>query len=258
MVTLDSARILIADDEETFRLSTAELLRRHGYACECAQNSEEAAARLTDSYDLLIADIRMPGNMELEFLRSIQRRLPILPIIVITGYPSVQTAVDSLRLTVLDYMIKPVELPDLLSSVAHAVRRARLLRTQLRDSQAVHEWGETLEQLAQSLYSSGGQATESKFAWTLDRYLEQNVAHIGMMAGMLKWTLGAVKKGTSDEPMDVCALMHCPRAAAYEEALSETIRVIEQTKEAFKSKQLGELRNRLEALLKQARHSRFG
>ena len=58
-------RILVADDEETFAESTADLLRREGYQCDTAREASIAATLLAGSqYDLLIADIRMPGNVE--------------------------------------------------------------------------------------------------------------------------------------------------------------------------------------------------
>ena len=71
----DVARILIADDEETFLQSMGALLRREGYTCDCVRDAQEAAAALDKTtYDLLITDIYMPGNAELEFLRELQSR----------------------------------------------------------------------------------------------------------------------------------------------------------------------------------------
>src|SRR5207244_2354984 len=106
LIMSDVARILIADDEETFLQSMGALLRREGYACDCVRDAREAAAALEKvAYDLLITDIYMPGNAELEFLHDLQSRGAIIPVIVVTGYPSVPTAVASLRLSVVDYLI---------------------------------------------------------------------------------------------------------------------------------------------------------
>ncbi len=260
MATPDAAHILLVDDEETFRLSTAELLRRHGHTCECAEDAEKAVALLNEneSYDLLIADIRMPGNSELEFLREMQQRRPALPIIVVTGYPSVQTAVDALRLTVVDYLTKPLNLSELLNSVTVAVQKGRLLGAIRKDRESAREWGEALEHLAASLHRSGGTDGETELAWTMNRYLEQSVVHIGILAGTLKQTLDAVITGTVRESVDVCSVLRCPRMQAYKGALDETVAVLEQTKGAFKSKQLGELRQKLEGLLKRKRNQAKG
>jgi CheY-like chemotaxis protein len=90
----ESPRVLLADDEDTFRRSTARLLEQEGYRCDCAQDSQEASRVLTKEHDVLISDIRMPGNIQFEFLREVRSRFPLLPIVLVTGYPSVQTAVE--------------------------------------------------------------------------------------------------------------------------------------------------------------------
>ncbi len=67
-----AAKILLADDEQTFLHSTADLLRDQGYDCDCAMDAEEASALLHGAeYDLLISDINMPGNGQLEFLTAV-------------------------------------------------------------------------------------------------------------------------------------------------------------------------------------------
>src|SRR5438445_12092738 len=108
----DMARILIADDEETFLQSMGALLRREGYACDCVRDAREAATALEQAaYDLLITDIYMPGNAELESLRDVQSRGYIIPVIVVTGCPSVPTAVAALRLPLAAYLCTPAECP---------------------------------------------------------------------------------------------------------------------------------------------------
>jgi DNA-binding NtrC family response regulator len=107
-MTRESPRILLVDDEDTFRKSTARLLEQEGYRCDCAQDSEEASRLLTSRHNMLLSDIRMPGNMQFEFLREIRARFPLLPVVLVTGYPSVQTAVEALRLSFTDYLLKPV------------------------------------------------------------------------------------------------------------------------------------------------------
>src|SRR5207247_3781437 len=97
----DMARILIADDEETFLQSMGALLRREGYACDCVRDAREATAALEKvAYDLLITDIYMTGNADLEFLHDMQSRGAIIPAFVVTGYPSVPTPGELLSLSV--------------------------------------------------------------------------------------------------------------------------------------------------------------
>ena len=82
----DLGRILIADDEETFLHSTADLLRREGYECDCAPDADAAAVKLKEKeYDLLIADIKMPRMDGITFLKRLMSFRP-LPVIMISSY----------------------------------------------------------------------------------------------------------------------------------------------------------------------------
>jgi DNA-binding NarL/FixJ family response regulator len=136
-----AARLLLADDEDAFRNSVSVLLRREGYQCDVASNAGEAVAQLTQHpYDLLITDLRMPGNDELQLLKAAGGSLPV---IVVTAYPSVPTAIEALRFAVVDYLVKPFDFDDLLHAVRRALetrKAARLLeslRTALSDGSTV-------------------------------------------------------------------------------------------------------------------------
>src|SRR5262245_20450522 len=125
----EAARILIADDEETFLHSTADLLRKEGFECDCVSTADEAVTSLTrQQYDLLIADIRMPGNPNLEMVRGLAAGAGNLPVILVTGYPSLQSALDAVRLPVIAYLVKPFEFEELRSEVERAVGWSRLSR----------------------------------------------------------------------------------------------------------------------------------
>lgn len=247
----DQPRVLLADDEETFRLSTATLLRNEGIECDCAQDSEEAGRLLANSYDALISDIRMPGNTQLEFLRDIRARFPSLPILVVTGYPSVQTAVESLRLSFTDYLIKPVDWPDLLRAVVHALRKARMLRMTQEAHQSVGLLAAALDRLRSMASEQGPAMGTRELGWSLAQYLAQSTIQLVTLHTDVQSVLTAYQRGAQDQPTDVCRFMQCPRLEAYREAIVGTIEVLERTKHAFKSKDLGELRRKLEFLKSQ-------
>lgn len=123
------ARLLLVDDEQPFLHSTAALLRREGYECDCASDADEASAALSrGGYDLLITDLRMPGNDDLQLLKQSAARFPSMPIVVLTGYPSLPTAVEALRLSVCDYRTKPLGFRDLLQCVETSVEKGRAAR----------------------------------------------------------------------------------------------------------------------------------
>lgn len=115
-------RILLADDEPLYLRTTAELLRRAGFDCRTAVNAEGAMRLLSqDPFDLMIVDLNMPGNLDLELLNSGRRDYPDVPMIVVTGAPSLRSAIDSVRLRIADYLLKPVKFEELVSSVRRAL-----------------------------------------------------------------------------------------------------------------------------------------
>lgn len=116
------ARILIADDEPLYLRTTGDLLRKSGYECECVPDADAALAALSrDTFDLVLSDLNMPGNLQLELLQQGRQNWPRIPLIVITGVPSLPTAIESIRLGIADYLLKPVKYDDLLSSVRRAL-----------------------------------------------------------------------------------------------------------------------------------------
>jgi len=116
-------RILIADDEETFLHSTADLLRREGYECDCARDAATAADMLKQTkYDLLIADIKMPGNWELELIREIRSITKDMPVILVTGSPSLDTTKQAVQLRVVAYLVKPVDFDQMLALVKTSIK----------------------------------------------------------------------------------------------------------------------------------------
>lgn len=127
-----TARIVVADDEPLFLRTTAELLRKSGYECTCAADGSAALEALgREPFDLIISDLNMPGNLKLELLREGRQRWPEIPLIVVTGAPSLPTAIESVRLGIADYLLKPVKFGDLLSSVKRALsHRTRVLPVQ--------------------------------------------------------------------------------------------------------------------------------
>ncbi len=115
-------RILIADDEPLYRNTTAELLRDEGYECVCVEDANDAIDVLKEhSFDLILSDLNMPGNLKLELLKESRTKYSHVPMIVITGVPSVPSAIESVRLGIADYLLKPVKFEELLTAVRRAL-----------------------------------------------------------------------------------------------------------------------------------------
>ncbi len=243
-------RILIADDEETFRESTVAILADAGYACNAARDATEAERLLENGYDLLLADVRMPGNSQLEFLETVARRHPDLPVVVVTGYPSVGTVIESFRLSIVDYLIKPVDLDELKKAVERGLRRRNIARAVQDAMSETAKMAGVFERLGRSMSKYGGGA---QVEWTAQEYMAQAMAHISQLSALVGRTLEASRTGQPQAPTDICALMKCPRLGRYEAAIEEAIQVMEHTRGSFKSKELGTLRQHLEDVLREGR-----
>jgi FixJ family two-component response regulator len=149
--------VLLADDQETFRESTADLLRNEGYRCDIAADASEAGRLLHVSrYDVLISDIRMPGNAGLEFVGSLKETAAGMPIILVTGYPSLTSAVYAVQLPVIAYLIKPLDFDELLPFVQAAVERSRAYRTIYESRRRLEGLSEALRQVENALCDSTG------------------------------------------------------------------------------------------------------
>ena len=235
-------RILLADDEATFLTSTADLLRREGFECVTVGDGREALAQASQGeFDLLITDLEMPGNSDLELVRRIAESSGGLPVIILTGYPSVRSAIACVELPVAAYLIKPVVFADLLSRVESAVQRFRSYRALESAERRLRDWRREFETLARV---KGGDGVPAP---AIDVFLSLTLRNVmGSLTDLDQLGRALSGRTVSEHP---CQLMNCPRGAQLMEAVRETIEVLEQTKSAFKSKQLGELRHKLELLL---------
>ena len=144
---VEPRRILIADDEESFLYSTADILRREGYDCSCASDARAATEMLRkESYDLLIADIKMQGNADLEFIKALPQIADGMPVILVTGYPSLNSAIESIQLPVVAYLVKPFELNELLVRVKDVITGKGLFKTR-RLEKALQKIANDLEEV---------------------------------------------------------------------------------------------------------------
>jgi FixJ family two-component response regulator len=241
--------ILLADDEETFLEATQDLLQEEGYDCHTVRNAEELGQALNSGLDVdvLITDLNMPGNRVLEMVREIRSKSTQLPVIVVTGYPSVPTAVESIHLHVLEYLIKPVDYPVLLAAIKQGLQQKQVLRSV---QQARKEAASRVERLAkieetlkiwgttspnpevEELLLADPEMKELKLQWEGASRAFENVSH-----------------PPNPSPIPPTDYFHL------REAVFETIQVLQKTKSAFRSKDLAALRQKLESVLAHTKDS---
>jgi sulfhydrogenase subunit beta (sulfur reductase) len=121
---VSEARVLVVDDEPTVCESCRRILSQEGYRVQTALGGAEGLDHIArESFDLVIADLRMPGTDGVRVLRTVKQRSPATVVIVITGYSSVKSAVEVMRLGAADYLPKPFTPDELSSAAAKSLRR---------------------------------------------------------------------------------------------------------------------------------------
>jgi len=115
-------RVLVVDDEPSIRDVLSRTLSMAEHVVEATGDARIALDRLRlVDFDLLIADLRMPGMDGLSLIREARRLQPALKVIIVTGYSSEQSAIEAVNLGVVGYLIKPFRVPQVLSAVARAL-----------------------------------------------------------------------------------------------------------------------------------------
>lgn len=118
--------LIVEDDRGLLELYT-EVLLNDGYDVAAALDGQAALRALEDGgFDVVLTDVVMPGATGVDILRAVRDRDLDVPVILVTGVPSVETAVQAIDLGALHYLVKPVAREDLLQSVAHGTRLRKL------------------------------------------------------------------------------------------------------------------------------------
>jgi DNA-binding response OmpR family regulator len=115
-------KILLVDDEEEFVTTLAERLELRGLQARAALNGEAALRMIeTDTPEIVILDVLMPGLGGLEVLRRIKAQHPQIPVILLTGRGSEKEGIKGMELGAFDYLMKPLNIEDLLKKMQEAI-----------------------------------------------------------------------------------------------------------------------------------------
>jgi len=128
---VSGSTVLIVDDEQSLARSAKAFLSDHGYEAEVAGTGEQALDLLaTLQPDVVFADVRLPGMSGLDLLKRIHAFDPVIPVVMLTAYGSIEGAVEAVKLGAFDYVKKPVDLEEL-KLLADRARETRLLKQEL-------------------------------------------------------------------------------------------------------------------------------
>jgi signal transduction histidine kinase len=126
-VLLDG-RLLVVDDEESLRITTAAILEKEGYTVDTASSGDEAIALLDQKdYDLVLTDLHMEGGDGLSVLNQIRRHSPLTISVVLTGFASVESAIAALQEGAYDYLVKPCDIDSMKHTIRRGVEHRRLM-----------------------------------------------------------------------------------------------------------------------------------
>jgi CheY-like chemotaxis protein/anti-anti-sigma regulatory factor len=120
------SHILVVDDEENVRMTTAAILEQEGYMVDTASDGHEALEQIArDGFDLVLTDLRMEGMDGSALLNELNAKHPDIVTVVLTGYASIESSIDALRQGVYDYLVKPCVVDDLKMTVRRALEHKR-------------------------------------------------------------------------------------------------------------------------------------
>ena len=231
-------RILLVDDEKAFLKATASLLRLDGYDVVALDSGDRALQEITDSHiDLAVIDIHLPGNNGLELVEAIAEYDEYLPIILVTGEPTVETAIQSISLFIKAYLLKPVKYDELKRVIEKSIEEYDVHR-KIRAAQ------EEMNNLEKYVTGSIASSLHSPSITASELFTVSANGIVNILQDM-KTLVNSFTRGGADPAL--CRL--CKKEEYYLNTIRDTVQVLEKTKRSFKSKELAGLRIRLEAIL---------
>ena len=131
-------KLLVIDDEPAIREGVRRILEAESFQVETFSNGQAALERLRqESFDLVVTDLKMPGISGMDVLKTIKERHPDLPVIFITGYSSVDNAVEAMKRGAVDYLAKPFNREEVLKVIRTALEQRVVMRLRINQRKAI-------------------------------------------------------------------------------------------------------------------------
>lgn len=121
---MDAIKVLLVDDEAEFSETLIKRMKKRNLDITGAKSGEEALMALDQNQaDVVILDVRMPGMDGIETLRAIKKTQPLIEVIMLTGHASMEVAVQGMEFGAFDYLMKPMQIDDLLYKIQDAYKK---------------------------------------------------------------------------------------------------------------------------------------
>ncbi len=119
-------RILVIDDDQSVRTTTAAILENEGYRVDTAENGKQAVKKSNaDLYRVALIDFRLPDMEGTELLTALKETTPKMVKIMVTGYPTVQNAIECVNKHADAYFVKPVDYDNLLNTIRNLIQKQK-------------------------------------------------------------------------------------------------------------------------------------
>jgi DNA-binding NtrC family response regulator len=130
---MDKMRIMLVDDEAGFLSTTKKLLERKGVRVTTAASGQEALEKLAgESVHVVILDVKMPGMDGVAVLKAVKSRYPLVQVVMLTGHGTVESALEGLRSGATDYLMKPIDIDELIAKAEEAFVRWQIMEEKIR------------------------------------------------------------------------------------------------------------------------------
>ena len=125
----ESAKILVIEDEAQVRQSYDDMLNFFGYEVESVPNGREGMSRITkNDYDNVVTDLNMPEMNGIDVLKYIKKKKPYIEVIVITGYATLENAIEAMKVGAYDYFAKPIDIEHVRIVLSKCVKQIQARR----------------------------------------------------------------------------------------------------------------------------------
>ena len=123
----ENFNILIVDDEEDFRVTLVKRLQKRNQQVFGAESGQKALTLMEAMvFDVVVLDVKMPGMDGIETIREMKKRNPLTEVILLTGHASMESGIEGMKLGAFDYVMKPVNIDELLEKIRQAYERKRV------------------------------------------------------------------------------------------------------------------------------------
>ena len=135
---MDKYDVLLVDDEQEFLQTIVKRLKKRGINASGETSAEKALLRLQNGpVDVVVLDVKMPGMDGIEVLREIKKLHPLVEVIMLTGHANVEVAVRGMELGAFDYLMKPMEIDELVYKLEDAYKNKALQQQRIKKTEEV-------------------------------------------------------------------------------------------------------------------------